>query len=110
MTASPAANGASLRALRSALANGITTPSRLASQALANANRNPGRNTYLWQDPEWTRAEAARVEAMPASEGGPFGDGRDALWGLPVSVKDCFDLAGAPTSCGVKFYRDLNGI
>ena len=44
------------------------------------------------------------------SEGGPFGDGRDTLWGLPVSVKDCFDLAGAPTSCGVKFYRDLNGI
>src|SRR5581483_8279539 len=33
-----------------------------------------------------------------------------ALWGLPVSVKDCFDLTGAPTSCGVKFYRDLNGI
>ena len=33
-----------------------------------------------------------------------------ALWGLPISVKDCFDLAGAPTSCGVRFYRDLNGI
>ena len=47
---------------------------------------------------------------MPRGEGGPFGDGRDALWGLPVSVKDCFDLAGAPTSCGVHFYRDLNGI
>ena len=28
---------------------------------------------------------------------------------MPISVKDCFDLAGAPTSCGVKFYRDLNG-
>jgi aspartyl-tRNA(Asn)/glutamyl-tRNA(Gln) amidotransferase subunit A len=25
-------------------------------------------------------------------------------------VKDCFDLAGASTSCGVHFYRDLNGI
>jgi Asp-tRNA(Asn)/Glu-tRNA(Gln) amidotransferase A subunit family amidase len=25
-------------------------------------------------------------------------------------VKDCFDLAGAPTSCGTKFYRDLDGI
>jgi Asp-tRNA(Asn)/Glu-tRNA(Gln) amidotransferase A subunit family amidase len=99
-----------IRALRSALANGITQPSRLANQALANANRNPGRNTYLWQVPKWTRAEAAHVEAMPSSKGGPFGDGRDILWGLPVSVKDCFDLAGAPTTCGVKFYRDLNGI
>ena len=32
-----------------------------------------------------------------------------ALWGLPISVKDCFDLAGSPTTCGVHFYRDLNG-
>jgi aspartyl-tRNA(Asn)/glutamyl-tRNA(Gln) amidotransferase subunit A len=110
MTAPPATTPASIRALRSALANGITSPTRLANQALANSNQNPGRNTYLWQDHEWTRAEAARVEDMRASEGGPFGDGRDTLWGLPISVKDCFDLAGAPTSCGVKFYRELNGV
>jgi aspartyl-tRNA(Asn)/glutamyl-tRNA(Gln) amidotransferase subunit A len=114
MAASPATISTSspitIRALRSALANGITQPSRIANQALANSNRNPGRNTYLWRDEEWTRAEAARVEAMPKSEGGPFGDGRDTLWGLPVSVKDCFDLTGAPTSCGVRFYRDRNGI
>ena len=109
MTAPPATRLGSIRALRSALANKITRPTRLANQALANSNQNPGRNTYLWQDPHWTRAEAARAEAMPASEGGPFGDGRDILWGLPISVKDCFDLAGAPTSCGVKFYRELNG-
>src|SRR3954454_11103042 len=110
MNASPAKSLGNIRTLRSALANGITQPTKLASQALANANQNPGGNTYLWQDPGWTLSEAERVEAMPASEGGPFGDGRDTLWGLPISVKDCFDLAGAPTSCGVKFYRDLNGI
>ena len=110
MTAPPATILGSIRPLRSALANKITQPTRLARQALANSNHNPGHNTYLWQDPEWTRAEAARVEAMPASEGGSFGDGRDPLWGLPISVKDCFDLAGAPTSCGVEFYRELNGI
>jgi aspartyl-tRNA(Asn)/glutamyl-tRNA(Gln) amidotransferase subunit A len=46
---------------------------------------------------------------MPRGVGGQFGDGRGALWGLPISVKDCFDLAGAPTSCGVHFYRDLHG-
>jgi aspartyl-tRNA(Asn)/glutamyl-tRNA(Gln) amidotransferase subunit A len=114
MAASPASTSTSvpvtIRALRSALANGITQPSRIANQALANSNQNPGRNTYLWQDREWTRAEAARVEAMPKGEGGPFGDGRNTLWGLPISVKDCFDLAGAPTTCGVTFYRDRNGI
>jgi hypothetical protein len=51
MSASPAAIPASIRALRSALANGLTQPKRLANQALANANRNPGHNTYLWQKP-----------------------------------------------------------
>src|SRR5579863_6430181 len=110
MTASLAITLGSIRALRAALANRRTQPSRLANQALANSNRNPGHNTYLWQNPAWTLAEAARVELTPASVGGPFGDGRDTLWGLPISVKDCFDLAGAPTSCGVTFYRELNGI
>lgn len=98
-----------LRGLRHALATGVLQPTTLADQALAHANRNPSRNTYLWQDAAWTRSEAARVEAMPRGGNGPCGDGHSALWGLPISVKDCFDLAGAPTSCGVHFYRDLNG-
>jgi Asp-tRNA(Asn)/Glu-tRNA(Gln) amidotransferase A subunit family amidase len=95
--------------LRAALAQGMVMPSDLAREALTRANGNAGRNTYLWQDAAWTLAEAARAEAMPRGDGGPFGDGRGPLWGLSVSVKDCFDLAGAPTSCGVQFYRDLNG-
>jgi aspartyl-tRNA(Asn)/glutamyl-tRNA(Gln) amidotransferase subunit A len=98
-----------VRDLRAALAAGLTSPSQLAETALANSNRNAGRNTYIWQDAQWTRAEAARVESLPRGSEGPFGDGRSALWGLPISVKDCFDLAGSPTSCGVHFYRDLNG-
>src|SRR5208283_58148 len=96
-----------VRDLRRALAGGSLRPSELAEQALAHANANPGHNTYLRQDAAWTRAEAARAEAMPRGIGGPFGDGRSTLWGLPVSVKDCFDLAGAPTTCGVRFYREL---
>jgi len=98
-----------VRALRAALAAGTQSPSQLAESALANSNGNAGHSTYLWQDAEWTRAEAARAESMPLSTGGPFGDGRPTLWGLPISVKDCFDLAGSPTSCGVHFYRDRNG-
>ncbi len=99
-----------IRDLRRALAAGTLHPSQLAESALAHANQNASRNTYIWQDAAWTRAEAARAEAMARSSGGPFGDGRPALWGIPVSVKDCFDLAGSPTSCGVHFYRDLNGV
>ena len=99
-----------IRGAREALANGKVAPSELAEQALQRANQNAGKNTYLWRDPQWTMEEAARAITVPRSTGGPFGDGRSNLWGVPVSVKDCFDLAGAPTSCGVKFYRDLNGI
>jgi aspartyl-tRNA(Asn)/glutamyl-tRNA(Gln) amidotransferase subunit A len=102
-------DSSTIRSLRKPLADGTLLPSALAHQALERSNRNAGCNTYLWQDRAWTAAEAARAEAMPRSEGGAFGDGRSALWGLPVSVKDCFDLAAAPTSCGVRFYRDLNG-
>jgi len=78
----------------------------LAQQALARSNANASHNTYLWQDPAWTLADSARAESAPC----PFGsDGGDHLWGLPISVKDSFDLAGAPTTCGVNFYRDLHG-
>ncbi len=107
--ANPPAVSSPIRALRSALASGAIQPSRLAEEALARSNGNPGRNTYLWQDRAWTLSEAGRAAAMARGSGGIFGDGRAALWGLPVSVKDCFDLAGAPTTCGVHFYRDLNG-
>jgi aspartyl-tRNA(Asn)/glutamyl-tRNA(Gln) amidotransferase subunit A len=92
-----------IRELRAALASGSESPTTLADPALASSNQNASHNTYLWQDPTWTRAEAARVEAIPTSARGP-------LWGLPVSVKDCFDLAGSPTTCGTRYYRDLNGI
>lgn len=95
-----------IRDLRTALASGIESPSALAARAMARSNQNLGHNTYLWQDAAWTRAEAERAEAMPRTAGGLFGDGRNPLWGLPISVKDCFDLAGAPTSSGVRFYRD----
>jgi Asp-tRNA(Asn)/Glu-tRNA(Gln) amidotransferase A subunit family amidase len=89
--------------LRAALANGSDSPTTLADQAFASSNQSASHNTYLWQDRAWTRAEAVRAEAIPILQRHPF-------CGLPVSVKDCFDLAGAPTSCGVRFYRDLNGI
>ncbi len=100
----------SIRGAREALASGSIPPADLAREALLRANQNAGRNTYLWRDPQWTLEEAARAAAMPRAVEGTFGDGRSNLWGIPVSVKDCFDLAGSPTSCGTHFYRDVNGI
>jgi len=104
-----AVNSWTIQKLRRALLSGKATPASLAELALSRSNRNPGRNTYLWQDAAWTRTEAARVESTRGADGGEGAEARSALWGMPISVKDCFDLAGAPTSCGVKFYRDLNG-
>lgn len=89
--------------LRIALDAGAESPSSLAANALAHSNLNASHNTYLWQDTAWTSSEALRAEAIPTAS-------RTPLWGLPVSVKDCFDLAGSPTTCGTHFYRDLNGI
>jgi aspartyl-tRNA(Asn)/glutamyl-tRNA(Gln) amidotransferase subunit A len=98
-----------IRNLREQLASGEVRPSKLAREALARSNQGLHRNTYLWQNEAWTLAEAERAEMLPRTKGGPFGDDRGALWGLPVSLKDCFDLRGAVTSCGVRFYRELNG-
>ena len=64
----------------------------------SRVNGNASRNTYIALDPQWTLTEARRQQSRAASgESLP-------LFGLPISLKDCFDLAGFPTSCGSKFY------
>ena len=78
----------------------------MVEQALARANSNASHNTYLWRDEAWTQQEAIRAAAILADADAAA----PSLCGIPISVKDCFDLAGSPTSCGTKFYRDLNGI
>jgi Asp-tRNA(Asn)/Glu-tRNA(Gln) amidotransferase A subunit family amidase len=103
------AGSGTIRDLRATLAGGSLKPSQLVAEALAHSNQSASHNTYLWQDIAWTMAEAAGAESIPAGVGGAFRDGRSPLWGLPISVKDCFDLAGAPASCGTRFYRDLDG-
>src|SRR6185437_4432086 len=90
-----------IRSAREALAAGSVAPVSLPREALQHDNRNAGKTTYLWRNPDWTMEEAARAAAMRRPAGGEFGDGRSNLWGIPVSVKDCFGLAGSPTSCGV---------
>ena len=75
-------------------------------QALLHANGNQSRNTCLWRDEAFTLREAGHAVEMLASKQ----DAAYPLCGLPISVKDCFDLAGSPTSCGTHFYRDLHGI
>jgi Asp-tRNA(Asn)/Glu-tRNA(Gln) amidotransferase A subunit family amidase len=90
--------------LRAALAGGEISPRALAEEALSRANSNAGHNVFLSLDAEWTLREA---EDLPARFPGEY---KPALYGLPISLKDCFDLQGFPTTCGSKFYAHRNGL
>jgi len=90
-----------LRSLRQRLSSAQNSPLAIAEESLTRANGNASRNTYVAQSREWTLQEAERLP----HRSGP----RPPLYGVPVSLKDCFDLQGFPTSCGSKFYEKLHG-
>jgi len=92
-----------LQLLRAALTAGEVTPRMVAERALANANRNAGKNVYLALD-----VSAALREADAVAERFSTGPKRP-LYGIPVSLKDCFDLEGFVTTCGSRFYASRNG-
>jgi aspartyl-tRNA(Asn)/glutamyl-tRNA(Gln) amidotransferase subunit A len=78
-------------------------PASLAQEALARANSNANRNVYLAMDPERTLAEAEALSTR-------FPEQRPPLFGVPIAIKDCFDVAGYNTTCGSRFYAEKNGI
>jgi Asp-tRNA(Asn)/Glu-tRNA(Gln) amidotransferase A subunit family amidase len=80
-------------------------PLTAAAAALAHSNNNAGANVYLSIDRDWTLSEAV---ALPARFPNP--STRPPLYGLPISLKDCFDLEGFRTSCGSRFYAEHNGL
>lgn len=93
---------APIAALRSRLVAGAITPQEAAAAALEKANHNAGRNVYLSRDADWTLREAKRAEQRWSSGERPL------LHGLPVSLKDLFDLEGFRTTAGTKFYAEKN--
>lgn len=94
----------SLQQLRKELESELKTPRSVISEAFAHANSNKGRNVYLALDQERALREADALEQRFKS--GP----KPLLYGLPVSIKDCFDLAGFRTTMGSSYYSELNGI
>jgi aspartyl-tRNA(Asn)/glutamyl-tRNA(Gln) amidotransferase subunit A len=86
-----------IAALMDAYRCGNLSPEENLRTCLARANGNAGRNTYIALDPRWTLAEARRQSTRAAEASLP-------LFGIPVALKDCFDLAGFPTSSGSRFY------
>src|SRR5882757_9555863 len=89
-----------------ALKNSLSTvgPAEPARAAFARPNTNAGHNVFLAMDQERTLAEA---EALSGRF--PKPEQRPALFGVPVAIKDCFDVAGFPTTCGSRFYAEKLG-
>jgi aspartyl-tRNA(Asn)/glutamyl-tRNA(Gln) amidotransferase subunit A len=93
---------APLQKLRALLISGGKQSRELAEEALAKANQNTGRNVYLALDKTWTLGEAERARKEFAAIEKP------PLFGLPISLKDCFDLQGFRTTAGTRFYAEKN--
>ncbi|MCP3972270.1 MAG: amidase [Rhodobacteraceae bacterium] len=62
---------------------------------------NPQINAVVWQDRQSARARAAELDAMAAR-----GEFAGPLHGLPVTVKEAFDLVGSPSTWGNPALRD----
>jgi Asp-tRNA(Asn)/Glu-tRNA(Gln) amidotransferase A subunit family amidase len=97
------AKASPLQSLRAALASGEMTPRNVTEQVLGKINSNAGRNVYLALDGQRALHEAELLPSRFSSTPRP------PLYGVPVSLKDCFDLAGFPTSCGSRFYATQSG-
>lgn len=96
-----------LEALRERLRSGEMTPADVMTEAQAKADASAALKeadcgTYIWRD-----AEKAVAYAKTLPERFPD-EGARPLYGVPVSVKDCFDLVGTVTGCGSKFYAKLH--
>lgn len=73
---------------------------QVAEEVIARATALRDSRAFLAFDPNQVRAQAARLDHL-----GPPRDSRlRPLHGLPISVKDLFDLRGLPTTCGSSFY------
>lgn len=88
-----------LKVLQARLAAGSLTAADLAEAAIAAADATVAHQVYLARQDEEVRASARERDHHPR--------GRSALEGVPVSVKDLFDLAGWGTTCGSGFYGRL---
>ncbi len=88
-----------LTELRESTAHGDRNPLNIAKESIALANGNASRNTYIHSDPNELYRQAEQLGAHPHASNMP-------LFSVPISLKDCFDLAGAITTCGSKFYAE----
>ena len=71
----------------------------LLDECLARVERiDADTNALCWLDAESARAQAAAITESP--------DADRPLLGIPMTVKEAFDLAGSPTTWGVEEYAE----
>lgn len=90
-----------LGAAAQAVADGRRSASALMAAALAAADSPAAQHAYVRRFDAMARATAAAVDAQRAA-GAPV----PPLAGLAVSVKDLFDVAGAPTTAASRSLAD----
>lgn len=93
----------SIAELSAAMARGETSAAALLDQSLARIGDadGEGQRTFLTLYEDRARAEAAAVDARRAA-----GVALGPLAGIPVAIKDLFDVAGEITMAGTKIFAD----
>jgi fatty acid amide hydrolase len=87
----------SARALASALARGEITAVDAVDAHIARIEAvNPALNAVCWK-----RYDEARAEARAADQRRAAGEPLGPLHGVPITVKECLDLAGTPSTFGI---------
>ncbi|MFY9315618.1 MAG: amidase [Burkholderiales bacterium] len=92
-----------VEALQQDLAAGRTSSRQLVEQALARIAEPAGEGARAFLK---VNAESARAEAEHADRLRKAGVVRSGIDGLPISVKDLFDVAGEVTRAGSKILAD----
>jgi fatty acid amide hydrolase len=87
--------------LSAALRRGETSSVEVVSALLSRIDAHNGRIKALCQ----VFHEPARARAKLLDEERRAGNVRSALHGIPISVKECFDIAGEATTLGLESWR-----
>ncbi len=96
-------NPSPLESLRAVLASSADGAVAVARGFAGKANGNASHNTYITP---FTTESLTRAEQLPRLF--PDADAHPALYGVPVSIKDCFDVAGTITTCGSRYYSKIH--
>jgi aspartyl-tRNA(Asn)/glutamyl-tRNA(Gln) amidotransferase subunit A len=84
-----------------ALRRGELSPSELLAATLERVEAEAASlNCYLSVMPDYAEAQARDIERVPVGD-------RTPLWGIPMSVKDCFATSSGPTTAGSPILRSF---